>query len=355
MSVAKEKVLLVGGAGFIGSNLTVRLIREGYQVVILDNLLNQVHGGSKPDVLNLDVGFVEGDCSEWSWANHPLVRNQSFRCIVLLAAETGTEQSQHEAQRYVRTNVESIAILNDLLVNSESKLPKIRRSGAMSLDITDSDLPLIATDQLILLSSRAVYGEGPVSESGHSLPSRESDIPNPQSIYGATKLAQESLVLTGFPGIQKVVLRLQNVYGEGQSLSNPYTGAVVQFVKKAQRNLMIPVYSDGGMIRDFVHVDDVVEAIVKSIHSTFSENKIFNVGSGTSTTILDLAEQIISLAHSSSHIVLTGSTFHGDVRSNFADLSRFQSYGFAPRVPLVQGLTRLLAWVDKAQSHVDRS
>ena len=220
----------------------------------------------------------------------------------------------------------------------------------MSLDLAESELPLIATDQIILLSSRAIYGEGPVSESGHPLPSREIDIPDPRSIYGATKLAQESLLLAGFPGIRKVVLRLQNVYGEGQSLSNPYTGAVVQFVKKAQNNLTIPVYSDGGMIRDFVHVDDVVEAIVKAMQSTFNDNKIFNIGSGTPTTILDLAKLVISLAQSSSQIILTGSTFHGDVRSNFADLTESRRYGFSPRVPLEQGLSRLLAWVDSAQS-----
>lgn len=353
MSFTNRKILLVGGAGFIGANLTVRLIREGYHVVIVDNLLTQVHGESRPDVLNLDVDFIEGDCSEWHWANHPLVRHQSFCCIVLLAAETGTEQSRYEAQRYVRTNIESIAILNDLLTNTESNLSKIRCSGPPPLVLSGSDSPVMRTDRLVLLSSRAVYGEGHLTKSGLPLPSRESDIPSPRSIYGATKLAQESLVLAGFAGIQKVILRLQNVYGEGQSLRNPYTGAVVQFAQKAQCDKPLHVYSDGGMIRDFVHVDDVIDAIVKSIQSNYGGDKIFNVGSGTPTTILDLAKQIVSIAQSSSQIVLTGSTFHGDVRNNFADLSKFQSYGFAPQVTLESGLERLLAWVEREQSDVD--
>lgn len=346
MRFMKGKILLVGGAGFIGTNLTIRLIREGYQLVIVDNLLNQVHGRSKPDVLNLEIDFIEEDCSNWQWANHPLVRHQTFSCIVLLAAETGTEQSKYEAQRYVRTNVESVAILNDLIANTESNLSKIRCSGPSPLVLSESDLPLIAADRIVLLSSRAVYGEGRLTESGLPLPSRESDVLHPQSIYGATKLAQESLVLAGFAGIQKVVLRLQNVYGEGQSLSNPYTGVVVQFAKKALDGLPLQVYSDGGMIRDFVHVDDVVDAIVKSIQSTFSENKIFNVGSGISTTILNLAQLIVSIAQSSSQIILTGSTFYGDVRSNFADLSQFKSHGFTPHVSLEDGLKRLLNWVE---------
>lgn len=350
MNLSKGKVLLIGGAGFIGSNLTSRLIREGYQIVILDNLLNQVHGGTRPDFLNLGVEFIEGDCSEWKWANHPRLRNNSFDCIVLLAAETGTEQSKYEAQRYVRTNIESIAVLNDLLVNSESMLSKIRHSGSMSLDLNESNSPIIATKKIILLSSRAVYGEGPLSKSGKPLPSRENDIPNPRSVYGATKLAQESLVLSGFPGIQKVILRLQNVYGEGQSLKNPYTGAVVQFAQKAHFNLPIPVYSDGGMIRDFVHVDDVVQAIVVSIQSNFGEEKIFNVGSGSSTTILELAQYMVALAQSTSMIKLTGSTFHGDIRNNYADITQFQGYGFTAKVTLKHGLVRLLDWVKKVHS-----
>lgn len=345
-----SSVLLIGGAGFIGERLSKRLLLEGYEVTVLDNLLRQVHGGSRPKFLGSEVRFIEADCSAWDWIRHPLVRNKSFRCIVLMAAETGTGQSAYEAQRYFRTNVESAAILNDLVVNSEVNLSQVRQSGSIPLGFPLSDSPLISTEKLILLSSRAVYGEGQLDAFGRPQPSHENDPTKPKSIYGASKLAQEALVLAGFPGVKKVVLRLQNVYGEGQSIVNPYTGVVVQFAKKALSSQIIPVYSDGKMTRDFIHVDDVVEVITRATTQELGDSTILNVGSGSSTTIESLAALIVSLAESKSQVMFTGSTFHGDVRNNFADITNLRNSGFEPQVSLPQGLSRLLNWLTESSA-----
>jgi dTDP-L-rhamnose 4-epimerase len=288
--MAGKTCLVTGGAGFIGCALSSGLADRFERVVALDNLHPQVHpDANRPVALAGRVEFVRGDVTDSNvWDG--LLSDLTPDTIIHLAAETGTGQSLTEATRHAKVNVVGTTEMLDALVRHE-KLPR----------------------QIVLTSSRAVYGEGawidrnsgtisyPGQRSRTLLEARAWDFagleplpfdssatePRPTSIYGATKLTQEQ-VLRAWAlavGVRPVLLRLQNVYGEGQSLINPYTGIVSLFARTAREGKSIPVYEDGLIVRDFVHITDVVSAILAAADREETVTVPYDVGSGVATTI----------------------------------------------------------------------
>jgi dTDP-L-rhamnose 4-epimerase len=349
-------ILITGGAGFIGTHLARMALEQGHEVRILDNLSPQVHGDSADYRPPAGAEFIHGDVNVRSDLERAI---EEVETIVHLAAETGTGQSMYEIDRYYRVNVQGTALLFDVLANSSHSVRKI-----------------------LLGSSRSVYGEGayicrqcdpagarrfPMSRSPQQLAAhewtsrcpvcgggieptatREDDRLAPASIYAATKLAQEDLVRVacGALGIAHVILRFQNVFGEGQSLANPYTGILSIFSTRIRLEQSLPIFEDGEETRDFVHVRDVAAALLRCIEWPATEGVVLNVGSGEATSIMSIATTLSRVMASSIEPHVTGEYRVGDIRHNFADISTLESVtGFRPEISLEEGLRRFSDWV----------
>lgn len=361
---SRKSVLITGGLGFIGIHLAKELLEQGHSVVLFDNLSSQVHGVlPRIDVAILespDVRIVRGDITDAAALKQVL---GGIEAIVHLAAETGTAQSMYEIARFNLVNSQGTAILMDVLANSQHSVRKV-----------------------ILASSRSIYGEGayrclscgvvyPPSRSMEALLAHEWDLrcpgcggaiqaiptpetgrPNPSSIYAATKLAQEFLVAIACRalGIGSVILRLHSVYGEGQSLSNPYAGILSIFSTRIRRGLEVPIFEDGQESRDFIHAADVARAICLSLTSAKASGRVLNVGSGKPTTVLEAAEVLIDALGGSARTKITGQSRLGDIRHCYADLSlTSEILGFYPEISLQRGLERFARWVGTRPSHED--
>lgn len=337
--------LILGGAGFIGGKLSKRLVSEGHNVVVVDKMIEQVHGSLKSDLEELPLIFIKADCTTADWITPEVESLSPFDCVVHLVSETGTAQSMYQASQQTRSNIESLAFLNDIFARSGAGLGPATDSGNPARSHASGvRLPSLATRRLILASSRAVYGDAGLDSQGNPVASQEEDSPNPKSIYAVTKLAQELMLFVGFGNIETCALRFQNVYGEGQSLGNPYTGVASVFTQAALSGEEIIVFSDGQMQRDFIHVDDAVQALCIAITNPTLPFRVMNVGSGGATALLDLATKIVELSGSKSTIKVSGESLSGDVRANYADISRISSLGYRAKVSLEDGLTRLLEW-----------
>ena len=347
-------VLITGGAGFIGQRVSRALLRQGAKVRILDNFSPQIHATEVlPDVLAEHVEVIKADVRDRDALKRAL---PGVDTVVHLAAETGTGQSMYEIKRYFSVNVQGTATLLDLLQNDDCG--KSLRS-------------------IVVASSRAVYGEGAYQCAAHGsvfpeqrtrermtggafepvcpvcgspvslLPTPESAPFLPMSMYGLTKQVQEQAVLlfARTCGISGFALRYQNVYGPGQSLKNPYTGILAVFSNLARQNQGIEIYEDGLESRDFVYIDDVVEATMRSINYSGQFVGALNVGSGQVTSVMTVAQEIKAYFDSESTIKVTGAFRMGDIRHNIADVSKLeQVLGFVPAVPFKQGLANFLGW-----------
>lgn len=342
-------VLVTGGAGFIGSALSQRAAERASRWVVVDNLHPQVHPNRvRPEALHESAEFFDSDVTDAA-AWDLLLKTVRPEVVVHLAAETGTGQSLSEATRHAAVNV----------VGTTEMLDAFTRVGHVPR-------------HFVLSSSRAVYGEGqwrrldtgeefvpgPRShaqlsagqwdaESAEPLPSEARRTwPTPTSVYGATKLAQEN-VLSSWASAHDArlsILRFQNVFGPGQSLTNPYTGIVSLFSQLAMRGESIPVYEDGLITRDFVYIDDVVASIDAAMSGTAGVGP-FDIGSGRGTTILELA-QFIAEYHAAPAPTVTGAFREGDVRHAAADISRSgEELGWAPSWSVEQGIRALQEWI----------
>ncbi|MCW2411749.1 MULTISPECIES: NAD-dependent epimerase/dehydratase family protein [unclassified Sphingobium] len=351
-----QRILITGGAGFIGSHLTRLALEAGRTVRVLDNLSPQIHGDNAVFEAVPGVDFIKGDVTVREDLERALA---GISTVVHLAAETGTGQSMYEIERYYRTNVQGTALLFDVLANSAHDV-----------------------DNIVLASSRSVYGEGaylchacelegrrcfPKSRSPDELArhewaprcpdcggpvvrtaTREDDALRPASIYAATKLAQEDLVRVGATslGLAHAILRFQNVYGEGQSLSNPYTGILSIFSTRIRLGLSLPIYEDGEESRDFVHVEDVARAILAVAQDKTVEGVTLNVGAGVPTSIMDMALLLARIMGARQQPHVTGAYRVGDIRHNFADLNALRSaIGDFPSIGLDEGMARFCQWV----------
>jgi dTDP-L-rhamnose 4-epimerase len=352
------KTLITGGAGFIGRHLVEALTRNGHDIVVLDSLVEQVHGpGPLTPPFPRGTEFIRDDTRSLEAVARALTSADN---VVHLASQTGVGQSMYEIARYVDANDHGTAVL--LQAVAERPAP-LRR--------------------LVLSSSRAIYGEGlylcrhcgevtPRAVDRSGLPSWELRCPScagevtvtathedaaadPASVYAATKLQQERLcsLIGGAYGFSTVALRLFNVYGPGQSLNNPYTGLLSTFYSRLSSNRPLNVYEDGKMLRDFIAVRDVVDALEKAIEidESLLEHRVFNVATGAPNTVLDLAATLRDLMGSTSEITVTGAYRLGDIRHSIADTTRARNeLGFAAATSLQEGLNLWLAWAADQQS-----
>jgi dTDP-L-rhamnose 4-epimerase len=347
-------VLITGGAGFIGSALARRLVEAGYDLAVMDILHPQVHAeGAKID-LPSSVRLFTGDVTHAPDCD-AVLRMFKPAQIVHLAAETGTAQSLSEATRHGSVNV----------VGTTQLLDALGRCGHVP-------------DQLVLASSRAVYGEGawqsgddvfyppprshaqlvagvwdpqgPTGDPAIPLASSASRTePRPTNIYAATKLAQEHILAawTAAHDTKLSVLRLQNVYGPGQSLTNSYTGIVALFARLSLEKQALEVYEDGRIVRDFVYIDDVVEGLFAAIESPAAPSRYVDIGSGVPTTIHELAQQLAAICGASEPVVV-GKFRDGDVRAARCDIEpATNQLGWRPKWSLEEGMRALLDWIGK--------
>lgn len=343
-------VLVTGGAGFIGTAIAQRFSTSARKWIVLDNLHPQVHENRvRPVELPANVELVIGDvanAADWD----ALLLNEAPDTIVHLAAETGTAQSLYEATRHARVNVSGTTEMLDALGRAQH-VPR----------------------HFILSSSRAVYGEGRWVDSNgrvwspgrrshaqleqsmwdfpgsHGLPSSALETPPaPTSIYGATKLSQEHILNSWAAAHDTAVsiLRLQNVYGPGQSLTNSYTGIVSLFSQLARAGKSIPLYEDGDIVRDFVLIDDVAGAFGAVLQRGPSGlSGPWDIGTGTPMTIGALAH-IISEYHAAPSPHITGAFRDGDVRFAACSIERSRNeLDWAPRYSLQDGVARLQEWI----------
>jgi dTDP-L-rhamnose 4-epimerase len=353
----KKKVLVTGGAGFIGKEV-IELISSDYKISILDNLSEQIHGDADliPGwIKSSDFEFVRG-CITDRVALRAALKNCHF--VIHLAAETGTGQSMYEVAKYYETNVLGTAILMEEIINSDTPVERV-----------------------VLTSSRSVYGEGayvcqldcsrgeriyPQSRShrdliNHSwehicpncgkgltpIPTKESDMTLPASVYAATKFAQEEIVrLTCQPrGIDYKILRLQNVYGRGQSLKNPYTGILSIFSTRIRLGKDLGIFEDGNETRDFVHVADVAKVVARVLKNDHQPTLI-NVGSGDFITVMEISDMLVKAFSADVKIKITGEFRLGDIRHNCADIGVLNGIlRKSEMITIEQGISDFVSWV----------
>ncbi len=348
-NLAGLNILITGGAGFIGSRLTRALDVKGAKVTVYDNLLEQVHGPNP--TIDLRGKLIKGDVRDRS-ALDAAVQEALPDMVVHLAAETGTGQSADEPSRYAEVNVVGTANL----IESLKALPTPPR-------------------RVVLAATRAVYGEGAYADAAQHVfapeprgvdamskgvfdlfdaegqrltpqPTAETLAPRPGSVYGSTKLMQEYLLQQTPASWDAVILRLQNVYGPGQSLRNPYTGVLSIFCQQAMAGKTLAIYEDGEIFRDFIFVDDVVSAFVAACETPAAGGQIMNIGSSEATSIAAAADMILeNLGLDPSSKTISGAYRAGDIRHAVADSTKaHRVMGWKAEKPFHQGVADLVAW-----------
>lgn len=360
----KYKILVTGGAGFIGSHLVDALIERGHEVRVLDSLDPQVHGTERkiPEYLSKKAEFIFGDIS-----NEDVILRaiEDIEVIFHKAAAVGVGQSMYEIGRYVKTNTYGTAKLLNILVNRENSVKK-----------------------LIVASSMSQYGEGkyecpncgPVYPSSRPeeqmkkhiwdhmcpscgsflkpLPTDEEKPLKPESIYAITKRDQEEMcmVVGKAYGIPTVALRYFNVYGPRQALSNPYTGCAAIFCSRIMNDKPPLIFEDGNQTRDFIHISDIVKANLLALEKNSSNYKIYNVGTGRAASIKYLAEVLIKIFDIKLKPKITETYRVGDIRHCYADIKKIkQDLGFAPAIQIEEGLKDLVKWVKRQPAIEDRT
>ena len=333
----------------------------------MDNLSEQIHGVNPEKTSPLyqsilgKVTFIEGsvnDQEKWIEAI------DGVDAIVHLAAETGTGQSMYEIQKYTNINIGGTSLMLDILTNTKHSVKKV-----------------------VVAASRAIYGEGRYksTEMGYVYPLSRTDENmkkgnfectykdcvealelvsttedskiHPTSVYGITKQVQEQLVMCVCPtiGISAVAFRYQNVYGPGQSLTNPYTGILSIFSTRIKNNNQINIFEDGAETRDFVYIDDVVDATILGLEKESANGEVFNVGTGVAIDVLTVANTLKEKYGIDVPITVSGNYRLGDIRHNFADITKARLLlGFEPKWNFTDGIGEFARWVDAQEIQEDR-
>jgi dTDP-L-rhamnose 4-epimerase len=360
-------ILITGGAGFIGSNLALKLIEKGHTITILDNLSVQIHG-EEPEKTSplyrsiLDkVRFIKGTVTS---AEDLIKSIKDQEVIVHLAAETGTGQSMYQIQHYTDVNIGGTALLLDLLANGTHTVKKIIIASSRSIygegKYLSEELGVVypkhRTDAYMQNNDFEVKYEGATKPLKLVATDEDSKI-HPSSVYGITKQNQEQMIMTVCPtiGISPVAFRYQNVYGPGQSLSNPYTGILSIFSTLIKNNKEINVFEDGKETRDFVYIDDVVDATILGIEKDEASNEVFNVGTGVPTEVNTVVNELLKNYNKLVPVKISGNYRLGDIRHNFADLTKIKAkLNFAPKVTFEQGIRKFTEWVNTQQIQADQ-
>lgn len=360
------RVLITGGAGFIGSHIALKLIDKGYEVTVLDNLLEQIHGANPDQTSPLycsikdKVRFIKGDVCDKALLVQAL---EDVDYVIHLAAETGTGQSMYEIKRYIDVNIGGTALLLDILTNSKHHVKRV-----------------------VVAESRAIYGEGKYhcEKCGDVYPTErknedmakgdfechcpkcggmlsliattEDSAIHPSSVYGVGKQVQGQLVhmICKSIGVESVSFRYQNVYGPGQSLTNPYTGILSIFSTRIKNHKGINIFEDGKESRDFVYIDDVVDATIAGMEVLEANGHVFNIGTGVSTDVLTVAQTLSKHYGIEVPLKVTGNYRLGDIRHNYADISLARKIlGFEPKWSFDAGIKQFTEWVNKQELQTD--
>jgi dTDP-L-rhamnose 4-epimerase len=360
------RVLITGGAGFIGSHIALKLIEKGYQVNVLDNLLEQIHGTNPDETSPLycsiknKVHFFKGDVCNKTLLEQALT---DVDYVIHLAAETGTGQSMYEIKRYIDVNIGGTALLLDILTNMKNHVKRV-----------------------VVAESRAIYGEGKYhcKKCGEVYPTERRDVDmangdfechcpkcggvlslvattedsaiHPSSVYGIGKQVQGQLVhlICKNIGIESVSFRYQNVYGPGQSLTNPYTGILSIFSNRIKSHKGINIFEDGKESRDFVYIEDVVDATIAGMEVPAANGHVFNIGTGVATDVLSVAKTLCKHYGIEVPLTISGNYRLGDIRHNYADITLAkQILGFYPRWSFDAGIKQFTEWVNRQNLHTD--
>ena len=361
-----RNILITGGAGFIGSHVVRLFVTKypDYRIVNLDKLTYAGNLANLKDIEQAEnYSFERCDICDYEQVL-AIFRKYRIDGVIHLAAETGTGQSMYEIEKYTAVNIGGTSLMLDLLTNTRHSVEKV-----------------------IVAASRAIYGEGrylseemgyiyPLSRAdedmrrgdfeckypGCTKPLRlvgttEDSAIHPTSVYGITKQVQEQLVMTVCPaiGIAPVAFRYQNVYGPGQSLSNPYTGILSIFSTRIKNGNGINIFEDGRETRDFVYIDDVADATILGLEKASADGEAFNVGTGVATDVMTVARTLIDKYGIEVPLTVSGNYRLGDIRHNFADISKARRLlGFSPRWSFDAGIERFARWVDGQQVQADR-
>ena len=359
-------VLITGGAGFIGSNIALKLINKGYGVTVLDSLSEQIHGANPEKTSPLyqsiknKVNFIHGDVNnreDWEQA----LENIDY--VIHLAAETGTGQSMYEIKKYVDTNIGGTALLLDILTNAKHHVKRV-----------------------VVAESRAIYGEGkyhcPKCGDVYPLERKDEDMAkgdfeckcpkcggvvelvattedsaiHPSSVYGISKQVQGQLVhlVCKSIGVESVSFRYQNVYGPGQSLTNPYPGILSIFSTRIKNGNGLNIFEDGKETRDFVYIEDVVDATILGMEVPEANGHVFNIGTGVATDVLTVANTLCEKYGIQVPITVSGNYRLGDIRHNYADItSARQILGFEPKWNFSDGIEQFTNWVNQQEIQED--
>jgi dTDP-L-rhamnose 4-epimerase len=365
--MAIRDILVTGGAGYIGSHLVDALVGRDYRVTVLDNLEPQVHrSGTWPSYANPKAKYVEGDVRDRSVFEPLVLRSQA---VVHFGAAVSVGQSMYQVDRYVDVNTRGTALLLDILVNAKHHVEKlivassigVYGEGAYECATHGAVAPVIRSEQQLAMrdwEQRCPHCSAHV----RSIPTPEDKALYRDNIYSMTKYHQEEMVLLigKTYGIPSVAPRFFNVYGPRQSLSNPYAGVAAIWLSRLLNGKQPIVFEDGGQLRDFVSIHDVVDCLVLMLEKPGADYLPVNVGSGETITILEIAKVLGRLLGSSiePQITQTGRKF--DIRHNTADITRArQALGFAPKVSLEDGFSELIEWAkttpDVAVDFFDRA
>lgn len=364
MKLTFKNVLITGGAGFIGSNIALKLVAKGVNVTVLDSLSEQIHGKNPEETSPLylsikdKVRFIKGSVtSREDW----MTALESQEAIIHLAAETGTGQSMYEIEKYVNTNIGGTALMLDILTNCKHTVKRV-----------------------IVAESRAIYGEGkyyspslginvypeersdedmgngqfectyPDGGKLHLVATTEDSKIHPTSVYGISKQVQLVHLVCPSIGIDAVSYRYQNVYGPGQSLSNPYTGILSIFSTRIKNGNGINIFEDGKETRDFVFIEDVVDATILGLETKEAAGHAFNIGTGVATDVLTVANTLCEKYNINVPITVSGNYRLGDIRHNYADITLAREIlGFEPKWNFSDGIGEFCKWVNTQDVQAD--
>ncbi len=354
------KVLITGGAGFIGRHLSRELLKRGYEVRVLDALIEQVHpDGAPPADLPKEAELIRGDVRDGEVVALAL-RGASH--VVHLAAEVGVGQSMYEVERYTSTNDCGTAVLMERLIDNPVK----RIVTASSMSIYGEGLYFDPDGKLVEDAGRGVLRDSqsswdPVDAQGRPLTpvaTPEWKRPNLSSVYALNKYVQERMthIMASPYGIESTCLRLFNVYGPGQALSNPYTGVLAIFAARLMNGQAPMIFEDGEQRRDFVHVSDVARAFAEALEHPAAPGGTFNIGSGNDRSVKEVSEALAqAMGKNSIEAEIVGKARTGDIRHCYCDVTLArETLGFEAQQDFGEGLANLAEWL-AGQTAEDRA
>jgi len=354
------KVLVTGGAGFVGSHLVDGLLADGHEVRVLDALVSQVHGeaGARPEYLSEDAELVAADVNDREALRGAL---EGIEVVLHNAAAVGVGQSMYEIVDYVRANVLGTAVLLEELVARRDQIAKVIVASSMSnygegrYRTAEGELRAPPPRPLSQLDEREWEVLDPQTGDPLSpVPTDEEKPLNPTSVYATTKRDQEELVLNVCRAysIPATALRYFNIYGPRQALSNPYTGVAAIFSARILNDQPPLIFEDGKQSRDFTHVEDIVQANLLVLDREEANYRVFNVGTGRSTNLIELSTLLLEHLGKSEKLEpeMVGQFREGDIRHCYADITALGELGYNPKMALEDGVEILVDWVSKQTS-----